>query len=117
VNNILQEIETQDNRFTRLPIYYVIKRKRWEPCWEEQADKHLWITTDDGIEFEEKEELIDMLISHGYAEEDEREDLENYDELDFEDNYDVSYVPCKYVEYESEFDPIFFTEKRAKAFL
>ena len=112
MSNLLKNIETQDNRITKLPIYYVIKRKHWVPCWEEQAEDHKWYDCDGG-ECDSQEELLDHLIECGHIEEEQREAYAHED--DFSD-FDWNCVPVRYEEYESEFDPIFLTEEKAKAF-
>jgi len=112
VSDLLKNIETQDNRITELPIYYVIKRQHWVPCWEGECEKEIYVDCDGG-EFDSSEDLIDHLIESERIEEDDRGDYDYED--DFE-SFGFNRVPVRYEEYENELDPIFLTEERAKAF-
>ena len=112
MSDLLKKIENQDNRYTKLPIYYVIKRKHWAPCWEGHADQWKYYCCD-GIEYDDHIEVIESLVDGGYIEPSERDD---YDVDSCFEKFGINHIPVRYEEYESELDPIFLTEERAKAF-
>lgn len=112
MSDLLKKIRTQDNRCTKLPIYYVIKRKQWVPCWKEQCDKYIWVDKE-GKEFHNHEALLDHLVKHEHICAVDRQYLAF--ENDFSE-HGIDHVPVKYEEYESESDPIFLTEESAKSF-
>jgi len=107
IKNLVREIETQDNRSTRLPILYVIKETTREYGIEEDygADGFEWVKDSETYTWEQ---IVDFVC--------EKLRL-SPDEMGETDAEDCGFKRVFYRNIERYSDNFFFTEKAAKEHL
>jgi hypothetical protein len=111
IKNLVHEIETQDNRSTRLPILYVIKETIREYGIEEDygADGFEWVKDSETYTWDEIEDEINKEQQYNFM-----FDISSIDEDDVKE-YGFEKVFYRNVERYS--DNFFFTQKAAKEHL
>jgi len=93
--NLQKELQTQETDCQANPRFWVVAQYEYEPCWQEQADKTIYIGDEDDDVFDNLDELLDFLYENEYIENEPRENFK--DIYDLESFYDVTEVPVKRV--------------------
>ena len=128
---LLHEIETQDNRCTRTPIYYEIHGYKWEIVPEGCHDDVGFRYDSENVVYGLEDALklcMEWLSDDEESEENERsvylkekiaseEELDEYDIEDLMEERDYEKFYCAYEGSIDHFAPIFFTEKEANAYI
>lgn len=77
---ILQaEMINQDTDCQAAPRFWVLRQYEYEPTGEDWMDKYVYVETDEYMEFEDTEDLVQYLIDYELALEEEIRDIEDYD--------------------------------------
>lgn len=100
LKDFVYKIDTQDNRATANPYFYVIQTERWRVAHDEYhsgATKIVWVDTggsDDYTEYESKEAAVKGLVDSDYMGQAEAETYveENFREFTMEKYIDESNV-------------------------
>jgi hypothetical protein len=112
LNNLSKELQEQDKisiDCQATPRFWCVAQYEYNPCWVEQADKHLFYD-DEGSSYETFDELLEMLIDNGYI--DTKLGYEDIDDL--KGVYDeVAEVPVKR-EHIIKQNTMFFTKRECQ---
>ena len=132
MKEFLHEIETQNNRATAAPYYYVVMEKREVPTADGIEEAGCTYVDSEGDYYtNDKKEMLDHLLEYYDDEVDwESEFFDEKADIDFDldDCYDDNFrTLCEHLNIEkvayrierhvSDFTPIFFTEKEAKQWI
>ena len=112
LNNLSKELQEQDKigiDCQATPRFWCVAQYEYSPCWEEQADKHLFYD-EEGVPYETFDEILEMLIENEYI--DTKLGYEDVDDLKgiFDE---ISEVPVKR-EHIIKQNTMFFTKKECQ---
>lgn len=115
VKNLINEIETQDNRSTAYPILYMIQvKERIFGMSEDYSTEYKWIDFgNDHEEFTDEELKLELIKYYDFS----KSEVDKLDNCELEEKIEelhLDYTKVYYEDVERYKHNIFFTEKAAK---
>lgn len=107
ITDVITQMINQDNRGTRLPIYYQIQDEKRIPTTEYHSDDYIWFY--DGEEYDSIDDIVEYFKDQG-------EEFSGLDAIDLEMEDRLEELGCEkiYIQSIKTYSGMFLTEKSAE---